>query len=322
MIRYALRRVLVAIPLLVGVTFVAYFLVTRMPGDPVAMLLNPNELDLDSPAAQAKREELGLNEPFLVRYVMWLGQALQGNIGYSFSTGEAVGPLVLSRLAATAELVLPGLAIAVIVGLIFGTVAAVKRNTPVDYAVSGASVFAISLPSFFVGMSLIFIFSIQLGILPTAGRETLGGGGFADRLEHMILPLTVIALITCADLVRYVRGSLLDVFGADYLKTAKAKGLGTQRILVRHALRNGLMPVITAVGARIPELLGGAIVTETIFQWPGIGMLSVQAIATRDYPVIMGILLVSAVVVLVTNLITDLVYARVDPRVRLEATRA
>lgn len=321
MLTYTLRRLGISIPILAGVTLIAYLLINAMPGDPVAMLINPNALDLTSTAAQQQREALGLGNPFLVRYFAWLGQAVHGNIGYSYSTGEPVLPLVLTRLLGTAELVIPALVIALAIALSLGTLAATRRNSAIDYLVSGLGVMSVSIPSFFLALAGIYVFSLKLNLLPAAGRASLGGGGLPDVLAHMVLPVGVLALLTSADLMRYVRSSLLDILGSDFLKTARAKGLSRHRILMRHALRNGLLPLVTAVGARVPELLGGVVITETIFQWPGIGMLSVQAIANRDYAVLMGVLLVSAVVVLVSNLVTDLLYARVDPRVRLGAGR-
>lgn len=321
MLTYTARRLALSVPILVGITFLAFQLVNAMPGDPIAMMLNPNALDLTSQAAQAQREALGLDQPLLVRYLLWLGQVLHGNLGYSYTTGQPVLPLVLGRLLGTAELVLPALAAAVIIAVVLGSVAATHRGSKMDYAVSGLAVLSVSMPSFFLALGGIYIFSLQLDLLPTAGKSSLGASSsLSDYLVHLILPASVLALLTSADLMRYVRGSLLDVLGSDFLKTAKAKGLPPRRILFAHALRNGLLPLVTALGSRIPELLGGAVITETIFQWPGIGMLSVQAIANRDYPVLMGVLLVAAVVVLLVNLGTDLLYARIDPRVRLGAS--
>lgn len=318
MLRYVERRLLISLPILVGVTFLAYLLINAMPGDPIAMMLNPNALDLSSTAAQHQREALGLDQPLLLRYVLWLGQAVQGNIGYSYTTGQAVLPLVLERLLGTAELVVPALLAALGIAVTLGTIAATHPGRKLDYFVSGLGVMSVSMPSFFLALAGIYVFSLKLGLLPTAGKSSLGAPSSGiDYLRHLALPAAVLALLTSADLMRYVRGSLLDVLGSDFLKTARAKGLSPRRILFRHALRNGLLPLVTAIGSRIPELLGGAVITETIFQWPGIGMLSVQAISNRDYATLMGVLLAAAVVVLVVNLSTDLLYARIDPRVRL-----
>lgn len=318
MLNYAARRLLVALPILVGVTLLAYVLITMMPGDPITMMLNPNELDLTSVAAQQQRLALGLDKPLAVRFLLWLAQAIQGNLGYSYTTGQPVLAVVLQRLLGTAELVVPALIVAVVIAVIFGAIAATHRGRRIDHLVCGLGALAVSLPSFFLGLGGIYLFSLKLDLLPTAGKSSLGAEfSIADYFAHLVLPMSVLALASAAELMRYVRGSLLDVLGADFLRTARAKGLSPPRILFAHALRNGLLPVVTAVGVKVPQLLGGAVITETIFQWPGIGMLSVQAVSNRDYAVLMGVLLVAALVVMAANLATDLLYARIDPRVRL-----
>ena len=323
MLSYAARRLLIAVPILAGVSVVAFLLVNAMPGDPVTMMLNPNALDLTSSAAQQQRLLLGLDQPLPVRFLLWLREAVGGNLGYSTATGEAVLPLVLSRFASTAELAGPALGTAVLLAVGLGTAAATHRGGRLDYLLSGLGVLSVSLPSFFLGLGGIYVFSLRLGWLPTAGKSFPGEpASFSGYLLHLVLPGTVLALLTTAELMRYVRGSLLDVLGAPFLKTARAKGLRPRRILFAYALRNGLLPLITVVGTRVPQLLGGAVITETIFQWPGAGMLSVQAVASRDYPVLMGVLLLSAVTVLGCNLVSDLLYARADPRIRLGAPGA
>ncbi len=320
MLRYLGRRLLATVPILLGVMAVAFGLINAMPGDPVSMMLNPNAMDLTSSAAQAQRLLLGLDQPLPVRFLLWLREAAMGNLGYSAATGEAVLPLVLSRFVSTAELAGPALLVAVLLAIALGTVAATHQGGRVDYSLTGLGVLSVSLPSFFLGLGGIYLFSLRLGWLPTAGKTFPGEApSFGGFLLHLVLPCAVLALLTTAELMRYVRASLLDVLGAPFLKSARAKGLRPRRILFAHALRNGLLPLITVVGTRVPQLLGGAVITETIFQWPGAGMLSVNAIAGRDYPVLMGVLLLSAVVVLGCNLLTDLLYARADPRVRLGA---
>ena len=321
MLRYLGRRLLGTVPILLGVMAVAFLLINAMPGDPVSMMLNPNAMDLTSSAAQQQRLLLGLDQPLPLRFLLWLREAAGGNLGYSTATGEAVLPLVLARFVSTAQLAGPALLLAVLLAVGLGTAAATHRGGRLDYMLSGLGVLSVSLPSFFLGLGGIYLFSLRLGWLPTAGKAFPGEApSFGGYLLHLLLPGTVLALLTTAELMRYVRGSLLDVLGAPFLKTARAKGLRPRRILFAHALRNGLLPLITVVGTRVPQLLGGAVITETIFQWPGAGMLSVNAIASRDYPVLMGVLLLSAVVVMACNLLGDLLYARADPRIRLGAS--
>ena len=323
MLSYAGRRLLATVPILLGVMAVAFLLINAMPGDPVSMMLNPNAMDLTSSAAQQQRLALGLDQPLPWRFLLWLGQAAAGNLGYSTTTGEAVLPLVLSRFVSTAELAGPALLASLALAVALGTAAASHRGGRLDYTLSGLGVLSVSLPSFFLGLGGIYLFSLRLGWLPAAGKSFPGEApSLWGYLRHLALPGAVLALLTTAELTRYVRGSLLDVLGAPFLKTARAKGLRPRRILFAHALRNGLLPLITVVGTRVPQLLGGAVITETIFQWPGAGMLSVQAIASRDYPVLMGVLLLSAVTVLGCNLLADLLYARADPRIRLGARGA
>ena len=323
MLSFAIRRVVHTLPILLGVMFAAFLLINAMPGDPISMMLNPNALDLTSVAAQQQRLALGLDQPLLLRFVLWLGEAARGNLGYSYTTGEPVLPLVLARLGATAELAVPALAVAIAAAVVLGAVAATHRNAWTDYLVSGFGILSVSMPSFFLALGGIYLFSLRLGLLPTAGKASLGGeDSWLAYLQHLVLPASVLALLTAAELMRYVRSSLLDVLGAPFLKLARAKGLSPRRTLFAHALRNGLLPLITAVGTRVPQLLGGAVITETIFQWPGVGMLSIQAISSRDYPVLMGVLLLSAIVVLAANLASDVLYAYADPRVRLGARRA
>ncbi len=318
MLYYTARRLAQMLPILIGVMFAAYLLINLMPGDPISMMINPDVMDLTSPAAQQQRLALGLDKPFLVRFGLWLWQALQGNLGYSYTTGDPVLPLILTRLVGTASLVGPALLISVVVAVTMGAVAATHRGTRIDYLVSGLGALSVSLPSFFLALGGIYVFSLRLDLLPTAGQGSLGEpASLADYLWHLILPASVLALLTTAELLRYVRSSLLEVFKAPFMKTAKAKGLTPTYVLFAYGLRNGLLPLITALGTRVPQLLGGAVITETIFQWPGIGMLSIQAMSNRDYAVLMGVLLSSAIVVLLVNLLTDLLYAQVDPRVRL-----
>lgn len=316
---YVIKRLGFSLLLLFLITVMAYGIINLTPGDPISMLVNPEQMNLSAEAVQARREALGLDQPLPVRYLIWLREAITGNLGYSFVTRDAVGPLILQRLRATGELVLVALGLIVMLAIPLGILAAVYRKTWIDYTANALTLFAVSVPSFFLGLGLIYVCSLKLGLLPTAGMQTLGREAeWWDHLKHLILPATTLALLSGADVMRYARAGMLEVLGLDYIRTARAKGVPERAVILRHALRNGVLPLITVLGLRIPQLLGGAVITETIFQWPGMGMLSVQAIQSRDYPVLMGVILMAAVIVVVVNLVTDLVYGWVDPRISLE----
>ena len=223
------------------------------------------------------------------------------------------------RLIGTLQLMLVALTISVLVGIPLGVVAAVRRGSWLDWSSATGSFLAASVPTFFVGLGLIYVLSLKVDIFPTGGMDTIGRPfSIADRLWHVALPAFVLSLAHIGELLRYTRGSLLEVLGQDYVRTARAKGLSSVRVVGGHALSNALLPVITIVGLTIPQLLGGTLITETIFQWPGLGSLSIEAIRQRDYPVLMGVTIVSAVAVLVVNLVTDIAYAAVDPRIRYQ----
>jgi len=319
---YALRRMALLPILLLGITVLGYLLINAAPGDPVSMLVSPDQMDLSPQAVEARRVALGLNQPLPVRYALWLKEALTGNLGYSFVTRQPVAGVLANRLAATGELVIAALALGLAVAVPLGVLAAIRRRTWVDYLSAFMALFSVSMPSFFLGLGMIYVFSLKLRLLPTAGMFTLGtGSGPFDHVEHLAMPMIVLGLIASADLMRYTRAGMLDVLAADYVRTARSKGLAERVVLTRHALRTALLPLLTVIGLRIPQLLGGAVITETIFQWPGMGLLSIEAIRQRDYPVLMGVVLVSAIVVLLANLVTDLAYGWVDPRIRLAARR-
>ncbi|TCO46253.1 peptide/nickel transport system permease protein [Kribbella antiqua] len=313
MIAYLIRRLLIGIPVLLGVTVINFFIINLAPGSPADLFLSPTATPEDVARTEA---ELGLNKPIFVQYVNWLTQLLHGNLGVSFQNREPVTQLIGDRIGPTLLLMGTSLVVAYLVAIPIGIIAARRRNTVVDYGVVGASFLGISVPHFFLGLAMIYVFALTLGWFPTGGMLTLGrGGGFADRLSHLVLPVVVLATAIAANMVRYVRSSMIDAFGQDYIRTAKAKGLGTSVITNKHALRNALIPVVTVIGVDLSALIGGAIVTEQIFQWPGIGLLTIQSIGARDYAVLMGINLIAAVAVFAANLLTDIAYAVVDPRV-------
>ena len=317
MLAFVARRLLAAVPLLFGVTAFAFLLIASAPGDPIATLLAAGDTAVDQATIDARRRELGLDAALPVQYVRWVGRLVQGDLGRSFATGRPVAQDVAQRLAATGRLALTAVLVAVFVGVVGGVAAAVRRGSWVDQGVTVLAFLAVATPPFFLGLALIYVFSLKLGVLPTGGLGRLGGGGgLVDAVRHLVLPATVMALPLLAEVLRDTRGSMLEVLELDFVRTARGKGAPPRRVRYRHALRNALLPVITVTALAIPALLGGAIVTETVFQWPGLGTLTIEAVLQRDYPVILAVTLVSGVAVLVANLVADLLYAVADPRVR------
>jgi len=310
---YLIRRLLIGIPVLIGVTLINFLIINLAPGSPADLYLSPTATSEDVARTEA---ELGLDQPIFVQYFHWLVRLFHGDLGVSFQNRAPVTDLIGERIGPTLLLMGTSLVVAYLIAIPIGILAARKKNSPTDYSVVGAAFLGISVPHFFLGLVLIYVFALELGWLPTGNMITLGrGGDFADRVDHLILPVAVLATATAANMTRYVRSSMIDAFGQDYIRTAKAKGLGNLTITNKHALRNALIPVVTVVGVDLSALIGGAIVTEQIFQWPGIGLLTIQSIGARDYAVLMGINLIAAVAVFGANLLTDIAYAVVDPRV-------
>ncbi|MCR2806330.1 ABC transporter permease [Paenibacillus soyae] len=310
---YIVRRLFIAVPVFFGITVLSFLIMNLAPGNPVDMLINPN---IPKELLELKRERLGLNDPLYAQYANWLGGVLKGDLGYSFSSYAPVSRLIGERIGPTLLLAAASLLFGLLIAIPIGVISAVKRNSKLDYFLTGMTFLGISIPPFFLGLGLIYVAGIQLKWLPTGGMTTLGGdGGAGDVLLHMILPVTVLGAAIAGKKVRYVRASMLEVLGQDYLRTARAKGLRELAVTNKHALRNALIPVIAVVGAEIPLLLGGSIVIEQVFQWPGIGQLTMEAILSRDYPILMGLNLIAACVVLLTNLLTDMLYAAADPRI-------
>lgn len=317
--RYLLRRLLLTAPLMLGVTILGYGLINLAPGDPVSMLVSPEVGGVSPEDLLERKRALGLDDPLPVRYVRWLGEAMKGNLGYSIANGRPVSERVSERLTGTLQLLLAALAVSMVIGIPIGVVAAVRRDSLPDRVSAAASFLAASIPTFFVGLGLIYLLSLKLDVFPTGGMDTIGRPfSLGDRLQHLALPAFVLSLAHIAELIRYTRASLLDALEQDYIRTATSKGLSRLTVVGTHALRNALLPVVTIVGLTIPQLLGGTLITETIFQWPGMGSLSIEAVRQRDYPVLMGVTLVSAISVLGVSLLTDIAYALIDPRIRFE----
>ncbi|MCM3728516.1 ABC transporter permease [Neobacillus cucumis] len=314
MVQYILRRILIAIPVLFGVTIFNFLIINLAPGNPVDMYVSP---DVTAADIEIKKEALGLNDPIYIQYWHWLGNLLKGDFGFSYSTYEPVTNMIFERLGPTLILMGSALIIAYLIAIPIGILSATKQYSWIDYLTTTFSFLGVSIPHFFMGLGAIYVFAIMTQILPTGGMNTLGGtGGFTDTLLHLIMPAIVLGTGIAGSMVRYVRSSMIEVLGQDYLRTARAKGLGEFIVTNKHALRNALIPIITIIGLDIPLLIGGAVVTEQIFQWPGLGQLTIQSIGSRDYSVLMAINLLAAFMVLFSNLLTDILYSVADPRIK------
>jgi peptide/nickel transport system permease protein len=311
---YVLGRLVQALVLLLLVSAATFLLVHRAPGGP-ALLADPG---ISRDQAREMARTLGLDAPLHRQYLGWLGRVIRGRLGVSFQAGQPVGRLIAERLPATLLLAGTGLAVAVVLAVPLGLLAAARRGSWLDHAVGALSVVGLSVPVFWLGLMLILLFAVRLRWLPAGGLATLGGaGGAGDRLAHLLLPAAAVAAFALAQLTRHLRASLVGVLREDYVRTAWAKGLPRRRVWLRHALGNALLPMVTVVGLLLPQLAAGAAITETIFAWPGMGRLAVEAAFQRDYPLVMGITLVVSAAVVLANLLTDLLYAWLDPRIRL-----
>jgi peptide/nickel transport system permease protein len=297
----------------------AYLLVDLAPGDPVTALVDPaTRAELGPEWVELRKEQLGLNDPAPVRYVLWLREVVQGNLGFSMISGQSVAEQIQARIGPTLLLMGTAILLGTLIGLPLGVFSAIRQYSALDYLATVGGFLAISTPSFFLGLGLVYLFAVRWQVLPSSGMRTLGvEGSSVDLLRHMILPVTVLAFAQIPLVMRYARSTMLEVLRQDYVTTARSKGLAERIVLLGHAFRNALIPLITVLGMSLPEILSGAVITETIFQWPGMGMLAVRAVAARDYPLILGTILVTATMVLLSNLLADLLYAAADPRIRL-----
>ncbi|MBV7332067.1 ABC transporter permease [Chloroflexi bacterium TSY] len=323
--RYFLRRILQAIPVLIGITIITFTFTELAPGDAVSsMLLSMQDSGLSGELdTETLREKYGLDQPAPVRYLQWMGGLAQGNLGVRIRSRVPVSGEIGRRLPATIQLMFSAIFISVILGIPLGILSALRQYTRLDYALTGFVFVGISVPGFFAAIAVIYLFAVKLGWFPTSGYSTPGQDfgfwdGLFDHLHHLALPAIVLGIESTAAIMRYTRSSMLEVIRLDYIVTARSKGLAQRAVIVRHALRNALLPVITIIGLRLPSLFGGAIIIETIFNWPGMGILYLDGVTTRDYPLIMGMVLISAFLIVLSNLITDLTYAVIDPRIRYE----
>lgn len=314
MSKYIMKRILIAIPVLIGITIIDYAIMC-LAGSPLEMLQGPR---VSEAAKAAKEIALGLDKPFYVQYFLWLSQLLQGNMGYSVKSYQSVSAMIGGHLGPTLLLMGVSLIVGLLVAIPAGIYSAFHQYSKGDYAVVTFSFLGSSIPGFFLALLLVFVFTVKLGWLPSSGMVTLGTeGGFGDVARHMVMPVIVLATSIAGRNIRYIRSAVLEILQQDYLRTARAKGIGRFKVIYKHALRNALVPIVTVIGMEIPVLFGGAVIIEQVFSWPGLGLMTMSAIISRDYPVIMGVCLLSAVVVLAANLITDILYALVDPTIQL-----
>lgn len=315
MARYILQRLLLLIPLLLGVSVITFAMVHLAPGDPISTQFGLNPRGMEQETIERLRTELGLNDPLPAQYLRYLGNLLRGDMGRSLTTRTPVSREILARMPATVQLTIAAMVIVLLVAIPLGVLSAVRRGSPVDHLSMGGALLGVSVPSFWFGIMLMLLFALKLGWLPSSGR---GDGSLGDTLRSLTMPAITLGTGLMGLVTRITRSSMLEVLDQDYVRTARAKGLTPRLVLVRHGLRNALIPVVTVLGMQFAGLLGGAVIIETVFAWPGMGRLAVNAIFRRDYPLIMGTVLVFAVISVLTNLVVDILYTFIDPRIRYD----
>lgn len=308
-----IKRLLNMIPMLFFITIISFILMHLAPGDPLQAYISP---DMNVEDIERIRESLGLNDPIIVQYFKWLFNTIQGNLGYSMVNSKPVLDLILERLGPTILLSGSALIISIMISIPVGLISGYKKNSIIDKVLNVVSYIGISIPSFWFAMMLIYVFSIKLNIFPSVGMRTIGVDTTLDLINHLILPVTVLSFYHLSVYIRYIRSSTIEQLKQDYVTTQYAYGASTKDILFKHVLKNTLLPVITIFGMSLPSIFTGAFITETIFGWPGMGQLGVNAIFGYDYPVVMGITLFSSAMLIIGNLIADILYAMVDPRIK------
>lgn len=317
MFRYILKRLLYAIPVFLGITFVIYTLINLAPGGPLSVLAASGEMSLSD--LEALKISMGLDKPIVIRYFIWLGDLLHGDFGISYRTSQEVSLMISQRIMPSLMLTGTGILAAMLVGVPLGIISAYKPNSVWDHISTFISFIGASVPNFFLSLLLIYVLAVKLKWFPTSGMQSSGmSGNLLDLLHHLALPAFVCGIQPIRNYIKQTRSSVLEVLNEEYIKTARSKGLTNVVIVLKHAFRNALIPIVTTISLSIPFLIGGAVVTEQIFAWPGIGSLMITAITSRDYPVIMGVAVLICGVVLVANLILDLIYAALDPRIKFK----
>ena len=319
---YIFRRLLVAIPLLLAITIMTFTFINLAPGDPVDALIDPEFFVAG--AGDALRKRMGLDKPVHVRYIIWFRELMTGNFGYSYQFGVPVLSMIKDRMIPTLELTIVSLVAATVFGTALGVVQALRQYSFFDYSLSVGALMGISIPAFFFALLTLYIFVAVLGWFPSYGMQSYAERfdswwpKFTDHVHHLILPASVVAIESLAGNMRYARTAMLEVMRSDYVRTAQAKGLSQWVVIGRHAFRNALLPLVTITTLRLPSLIGGIIIIERMFAWPGMGQLSIQSVTDRDYTVLMGLAFFTAILVLGANLLADLLYAVIDPRIRVE----
>ena len=302
--QYLLRRLMISIPVLLGITLVTYVIVNMAPGDPVTALIDPEQAASLGPGyIEQQREKLGLNDPLPVRYGKWLQQIATGNLGYSYADRQPILDKISGRIWPTLKLMLTVQLLALLIALPIGVISALRQYSWIDYISTIFGFATISIPSFFLALAAIYLFAVKLGWLPAGGMATVGQPpSFVDSLKHLILPAVVLGLSQAAPLIRYTRSSMLETVRQDYVRVARSKGLSERKVIISHAMRNALIPLVTIIALGLPQLLGGTVIIEQIFSWPGMGTLAIT--------------LIGAVTIVVSSLVADLLYAWIDPRIK------
>jgi len=311
---YLILRMFQSLPILFGISLILFFLMNSLPGGPMAMYLHSPNITPEQ--VERMKHAYGLDLPVHIRYFRWLGDVSHGDLGKSFANGRPVLERIFQRLPATVELMGASYLVAVVIAIPLGVIAAVRQYSLLDYFTTVLAYLGISMPTFWFAIILIMVFSAELHLLPSGGRVSMGGGGTADVIRHLIMPTIVLALYSVAAWSRFMRSSMLEVIRSDYILTARAKGLHGRVVLYKHALRNALIPVVTVMALDGAYLFSGALITETVFAWPGMGRLFWDSVLKRDYPVLMGILMIASFCIIVLNLVADVLYALLDPRIQ------
>lgn len=328
MLKYTIKRLLLSVPLILGIITATFFMSHLAPGDPMDMYLEPRrQSQMDPQVIELLRIKYGLDQPVHVQYVTWIKNFVQGDFGESFRYRRPVRDLLVEALPYTLQLTFLAIILDALVGISLGIISAVRQYTKLDKAVTVGSLVVYSIPSFWLALMLIMVFSVNLGWFPTSQTRSMNYddltaiGKLLDRMWHLALPVAIMGLAGAAGTARYMRSRLLEVLNEDYIMAARARGFRERTVIVKHALRNALIPIVTIYGMSLPFLLGGAAIIETIFAWPGMGRMTVSAVGGRDYPIIMATVTIAAILTVLGNLLADITYAAVDPRVSYDAPR-
>ncbi len=317
MSKYIIRRTLIAIPMLIIISMMTYLFINLAPGDPLDAMIDPEFFA--GASSDLLRERMGLNKPIYIRYLIWLRELATGNFGYSYQFGIPVLDMIRDRIFPTLELTVVSLLASTLIGTGLGLIQALRQYSFFDYSLSVGALFGISIPAFFFALLALYVFVAVLGWFPSHGMYSYADDfAWGDHIHHLILPATVVMIESLAGNMRYMRTAMLEVMRSDYVRTAQAKGLASFIVYGRHAFRNALLPLVTITTMRLPGLIGGIIIIEHMFAWPGMGQLGIRAVGDRDYTVLMGLAMITATLVLFSNLLADVLYAVVDPRVRVE----